>query len=135
MKYQLNGYDDDDEEEDMETLMQIYDTVLASIDLAKYQRTKSIFRRNESDYVRLEPKHNDNLSTSTASSDGTISHRDRVSSDETSSGLMTTREMPPNIRGGFMVRVQKTWRALRGNKPYEPLISDYKPRSKTRQPC
>lgn len=135
MKYQLNGHDNEEDDEDIESLTQIYDTMLASMDLATYHRTKSIFRRNESDYVRLEPKQSDNLSTSTASSDGTISHRDRVSSDETSSGLMNTKDMPPTIRGGFMVRLQKTWRAIRGNNRYESLISDYKPRSKTLEPC
>jgi hypothetical protein len=137
MKYQLFGYDDDDDDddEDIETLTQIYNTVLASMDLAKYQRTKSIFRWNELDYVRLEPKQRDNVSTSTASSDGTISHRDRVSSDEATSGLMNTKEMPPSIRGRFKVRLQKTWRALRGKKPYEALISDYKPHSQCLEPC
>ena len=139
MKYQLYGYhdedDDGDDDEDMESLTQIYDTVLASMDLAKYHRTKSIFRCNVPDYIHLEPKQSGNISTSTARSEGTISHRDRVTSDGITSGLMKTKEMHPTIRGRFVVRLHRTWRALRGKKPYEDLFSVYEPRSHSLQTC
>lgn len=129
-----------------ETLSQIYDTVLASLDhRSKQQRKKALFRRSESDEGRFEdggPK-SDNSSTSTASSDGTPGHH-----YETFEAMKTQDEEPPalllggvmkgsatNLKKGIVVRLQRSWRALRGCKPIEVFLHEARYPSEVRHPC
>ena len=142
----LNG--DHHDPEYNETLSQIYDTVLASLDnrTIKHQRkTPLLFRRNELDESTFdvgEPK-SDNLSTSTAESDGTSGHQ--YESFET---MKTQDAEPPtsflggtvkgstaNLKKGIAVRLQKSWRALRGYKPGEIFLCEARYPSEAREPC
>jgi hypothetical protein len=148
--YKPDKADGDDDEDYNESLAQMYDTVLASMDRAKYrQRKTSILHWNKH---KDEPKQSDNLSTSTASSDGTISILDHASSDETiaaraalcfsrdeADGVMkqvpTTRTFCIRGKGrrlGFIVRL---WRARCGTKSDEAPVYDNNPRLETVQPC
>jgi len=139
---------DHDDAEYNETLNQMYDMVLASLDhrTIKAHRKKSLFRRTEQpEDVRFEggePK-SDNSSTSTASSDGTHGHH-----YETQEAMKAQDEEPPtsflgstvkgsaiNLKKAVVIRLQRGWRAFRGSKPIEVFLHEARYPSEARATC
>lgn len=134
----LNG--DHHDAEYNETLSQVYDTVLASLDHQKSKSRPWVYGEGLLG-DNAEPK-NDNSSMSTASSDGTPGDE-----YETFEMLQSRRDEPTSFLGGTVktstmtikkgiaVRLQRGWRALRGCEPIEVFLENARYPSEVRQPC
>lgn len=124
-----------------ETLNQMYDSVLASIDhdTSKCHRKKSLLRRDDDH----DPK-GDNFSTSTASSDGTPGHQyeppvgtfemhEKESSTSFLGGVV--RGSTANLKKRVVSRFLKSWKAVKGCKPIEVFLHEARYPSDVRTTC
>lgn len=136
----LNG--DHHDTEYNETLSQMYNTVLTSLDhrAVKANRKNSIFRRMEPDDV--EPK-SDNSSTSTASSDGSPRHHYEAFEAVKTSDQKDTpasflggaiKGYASELKRGVVVRLQR-WKSVRGCKSTEVFLHEARYPSEVRSTC